>query len=181
MKDVRQIIEEKVQAQLKEQQETTARTKQIEQYESRLQEAQGSVDDLFAFGKELVEQVDEQALVIQERNKRVGELEELNRNLTGRSAILLGSKATPRIGQLVAVKQPNDANMVYYVGDGVLLGIPDLAAFNSWGFSFAEVMPANAAEQVLPVGGLIPMKQGDYSNPIEQIANTGFSEANLGT
>ena len=71
----------------------------------------------------------------------------------------------PRIGQLV-----NDNGTVYYVGENALLGIPDLAAFNSWGFSFTQVVPANNAERALPRGRTIPTKKEGFETPLEQIS-----------
>ncbi len=50
------------------------------------------------------------------------------------------------MGQLV-----NSKGTVYLVGDKGLIGIPNLDVFNSWCFSFKEVVPANTAEDALSV------------------------------
>jgi hypothetical protein len=77
----------------------------------------------------------------------------------------------PRVGQLV-----DEDGTVYYVGDRALLGIPDLPTFNSWGFSFKQVVPANIAEKALPHNGRIPLKKGSFTDPLTQINDTSESK-----
>lgn len=72
--------------------------------------------------------------------------------------------ATPRVGQII-----NNNGTVFYVGEGKIYGFPDLATFNSWGFSFSQLVAANDAEKALPNGGVVPMKDPRYSTPLEQI------------
>jgi hypothetical protein len=73
----------------------------------------------------------------------------------------------PRVGQLV-----NNNGTVVYVGNGGIYGIPDLPTFDSWGFSFSQVLPANGAEQALPQIGVIPTKKSGCNTPLDQIAGT---------
>lgn len=77
----------------------------------------------------------------------------------------------PRIGQLV-----NKDGTVYYVGNGVLLGIPDIETFNSWHYRFENVLPISNEERALPQGGNIPTKLEGYDNPLHQIAASGINE-----
>lgn len=76
-----------------------------------------------------------------------------------------------RVGQLI------DKNgTVYYVGNGVLLGVPDLATLDSWGFTFSQVQPANSAEQGLEQNGVIPSRLPGCilgtNTPLDQLAGT---------
>lgn len=54
------------------------------------------------------------------------------------------TSAGHRAGVLV-----NNNGTVQLVGATGLVGIPDLATFNSWGYSFADVVPSNAADGAL--------------------------------
>ncbi len=72
-----------------------------------------------------------------------------------------------RIGQLVFT----NGGTVYLVGSKGLYGIPDIATFNSWGWSFSQVVAANSAEQALSQIGTVPMKQVGCSDPLSQINN----------
>src|SRR6185503_18507858 len=49
----------------------------------------------------------------------------------------------------------NNNGTVELVSPGGFWGIPDLATFNSWGFSFADVLPANVADLALVQNGVL--------------------------
>ncbi|HMQ01730.1 MAG TPA: hypothetical protein PKD79_01520, partial [Candidatus Doudnabacteria bacterium] len=50
----------------------------------------------------------------------------------------------------------NNSGTVQMVVSGGLWGIPSIEVFNSWGYSFADVVPANAADLVKAQIGVIP-------------------------
>jgi len=70
----------------------------------------------------------------------------------------------PRVGQLV-----NKAGGVYLVGDNGLYAFANLAAFNSWSYSFAQIFPANTAEVALSQVGIVPVRKDGCSNLFDQI------------
>lgn len=59
----------------------------------------------------------------------------------------------------------NKSGTVYLVGANGLLGIPDIATFNSWGYSFANVVPANAADGSLTQTGVMVMRTAGQLSP----------------
>lgn len=59
----------------------------------------------------------------------------------------------------------NDNGTVKLVGNNGVLGIPDLATFNSWGYSWAKVVPANAADKALPQTGVMAARQAGQLSP----------------
>lgn len=69
----------------------------------------------------------------------------------------------------------NKSGTVYLVGaNGNLLGIPDLNTFNSWGYSFANVVPANAADSGSQTGVMAMRTAGMLSpNWTTSGGNTG--------
>lgn len=73
----------------------------------------------------------------------------------------------PRIGSII-----NKNGTVYLVGSAGLYGFPDLATFNSWGFTFSSVITANTAESGMSMIGLVPAKSASCSSPLAQIAGT---------
>ena len=79
---------------------------------------------------------------------------------------LQGFDSKIRTGKLVKTED----DMVHYVGKESLIGIPDLATFNSWGFNFSQVLPANNAEKILPKQGILPTKKQGFADPLEQMA-----------
>lgn len=81
---------------------------------------------------------------------------------------------SPRVGQVI-----NKNGTVYLVAERGLYDFPNLAAFNSWGFSFSQVLPANSAEAALPVIGVVPMKLSGCNTPLEQIAGLCGSAGSL--
>ncbi len=70
-----------------------------------------------------------------------------------------------RVGQLI-----NKAGTVLLVGNGVVYGIPTLAVFNSWGWSFANVVVANPSESALPQAGVVPSRDPACATALDQIA-----------
>ncbi len=70
------------------------------------------------------------------------------------------STAAHRPGVLV-----NNNGTVQLVGSTGLLGIPDLATFNSWGYSFANVVPANAADKAMTQTGVMAARVAGQLSP----------------
>jgi hypothetical protein len=65
----------------------------------------------------------------------------------------------------------NNAGTVYLVGPNGLLGIPDLATFNSFGYSFKNVVPANAADKQFSQTGVMAARQPGQLNPTALTTN----------
>ncbi len=59
----------------------------------------------------------------------------------------------------------NGHDTVFLVGGSSLLGIPDLNTFNSWGYSFTNAVAANAADQAIPVSGVMTMRTAGMLSP----------------
>ncbi len=59
----------------------------------------------------------------------------------------------------------NDNGTVKLVGNNGVLGIPDMATFNSWGYSWNKVVPANAADKALPMSGVMASRQAGQLSP----------------
>jgi len=92
-------------------------------------------------------------------------------------ARVLGESTTAaRVGQLV---YNTGDRTVYLVGQKGLYGFPNLATFNSWGYSFSQVLPANSAELALQMIGLVPSKNPSCGNPLDQIVGTCGSNSSL--
>jgi hypothetical protein len=68
--------------------------------------------------------------------------------------------AAHRQGALV-----NMSGTVYLVGTSTLLGIPSTEVFNSWGYSFADVVPANAADNAMTKSGVMCARVAGQLNP----------------
>jgi hypothetical protein len=68
--------------------------------------------------------------------------------------------AAHRQGALV-----NQSGTVYLVGTSTLLGIPSVDVFNSWGYSFADVVPANAADMSMAKNGVMCARIPGQLNP----------------
>ena len=71
---------------------------------------------------------------------------------------------TANIDDVSAAHRPgvlvNNNNTVQLVGASGMLGIPtDVSIFNSWGYSFADVVPANSADKSLTQVGIIQTRQ----------------------
>ena len=78
------------------------------------------------------------------------------------------SNTAIRVGQLVFT----NGGTVYLVGQNGLYGIPTIAVFNSWGWTFGQVVQANSAEQALSQIGIVPSRDPNCSDPISQINGT---------
>jgi len=59
----------------------------------------------------------------------------------------------------------NNQGTVQLVGNSGLLGIPDVATFNSWGYSFGKVVPANAADQAMTQTGVMAARVAGQLSP----------------
>lgn len=68
--------------------------------------------------------------------------------------------AQHRMGTLI-----NNGGTVQLVGTNSLLGIPSIEVFNSWRYSFADVVPANAADVTLPQNGVMCARVPGQLNP----------------
>lgn len=66
----------------------------------------------------------------------------------------------------------NNSGTVQMVVSGGLWGIPSMDVFNSWGYSFSDVVPANAADKALSQVGVIPARQAG------QLVPTGTTNPN---
>lgn len=72
----------------------------------------------------------------------------------------------------------NNNGTVQLVGTSSLLGIPDIATFNSWGDSFSDVVKANAADQAIPQSGVMATRVAGQLSPV---AMSGGNGGNTGT
>jgi|GEM_PF-1082235 len=59
----------------------------------------------------------------------------------------------------------NNGGTVQMIVNGGLWGIPSLEVFNSWRYSFSDVVPANTADKTLTQIGVIPSRQAGQLNP----------------
>ena len=66
----------------------------------------------------------------------------------------------------------NNGGTVQLVGNNVLLGIPDLATFNSWGYSFTKVVPANSMDKSLTQNGVMATRTPGQLSPTALVACT---------
>ncbi len=67
----------------------------------------------------------------------------------------------------------NNNGTVQLVGTSGVLGIPDLATFNSWGYSFTKVVPANAADKTMTQTGVMAARTPGQLSPIATTGSTG--------
>lgn len=65
----------------------------------------------------------------------------------------------------------NNGGTVQLVGNTGLMGIPDIATFNSWGYSFADVVPANAADKAWTQTGVMTARQAGQLSPTAVVSN----------
>lgn len=77
-----------------------------------------------------------------------------------KSSNIDNSTAAHRTGVLV-----NNNGTVQLVGASGLLGIPDLATFNSWGYSFSNVVPANASDKAMTQTGVMVARMPGQLSP----------------
>lgn len=77
--------------------------------------------------------------------------------------------STSNIDNTTAAHRPgvlvNNNGTVQLVGATGLLGIPDLATFNSWGYSFTNVVPANAADKAMTQTGVMAARVAGQLSP----------------
>lgn len=59
----------------------------------------------------------------------------------------------------------NNNGTVQLVGSTGLLGIPDIATFNTWGYSFADVVVANAADKAMSQTGVMASRTAGQLSP----------------
>lgn len=59
----------------------------------------------------------------------------------------------------------NNGGTVQLRGTSGNLGIPDLATFNSWGYSFADVVPSNAADRAMTQTGVMAARVAGQLSP----------------
>lgn len=67
----------------------------------------------------------------------------------------------------------NNAGTVQLVGNTGLMGVPDLATFNSWGYSFAKVVPANSNDKAKTQTGVMATRQAGQLSPVSMGTNPG--------
>lgn len=76
---------------------------------------------------------------------------------------------TTNIDNTTAAHRPgvlvNNNGTVQLVGVSGLLGIPDVATFNSWGYSFANVVPANTADKAMTQTGVMATRTAGQLSP----------------
>lgn len=60
----------------------------------------------------------------------------------------------------------NNGGTVQLVGNTGLMGVPDLATFNSWGYSFAKVVPANSNDKAKSQTGVMATRQAGQLSPV---------------
>lgn len=71
----------------------------------------------------------------------------------------------------------NNGGTVQLVVSGGLWGVPSLDVFNAWGWSFADVVPANSADTILSQTGIIPARTAGQLVPT---ASTSTDDDNDG-
>lgn len=62
----------------------------------------------------------------------------------------------------------NKHGTVLYMGSSGVYGIADMATFNSWGFSFSDVVNSTKADDALPQVGVLPPRQPGELSPAIQ-------------
>lgn len=67
----------------------------------------------------------------------------------------------------------NNAGTVQLVVTGGLWGVPSMDVFNSWGWSFADVVPSNSADVLLSQIGVIPARMAGNLVPTATTGGTG--------
>ncbi len=66
----------------------------------------------------------------------------------------------------------NNNGTVQLVGSAGLLGIPDLSTFNSWGYSFSDVVAANDADKAMSQTGVMAARQPGQLSPTATTTTT---------
>lgn len=77
--------------------------------------------------------------------------------------------STTNIDNTTAAHRPgvlvNTNGTVYLMGATGLLGIPDVATFNGWGYSFSDVVMSNAADKALTQTGVMASRTSGQLSP----------------
>lgn len=81
------------------------------------------------------------------------------------------SSQAHRAGTLV-----NKDGTVYFVSPTGLLGIPDWIALLSWGYSQADIVPANTADRGASIAGILTSRQAGQISPRDLISTTPPTE-----
>ncbi len=71
----------------------------------------------------------------------------------------------------------NKGGTIYLVGSQGLLGIPSVQTFQSWGYSFNDVVLANSADKALPTSGIMPTHSAGLLSPLGQNLSSSPSPA----
>jgi hypothetical protein len=66
----------------------------------------------------------------------------------------------------------NNGGTVQLRGTSGNLGIPDIATFNTWGYSFADVVPANDADKAMTQSGVMAARTPGQLSPIATTGGT---------
>lgn len=66
----------------------------------------------------------------------------------------------------------NNGGTVQLRGTSGNLGIPDIATFNTWGYSFADVVPANDADKAMTQSGVMAARTPGMLSPIATTGGT---------
>jgi hypothetical protein len=74
----------------------------------------------------------------------------------------------------------NNNGTVQLVVSGGLWGVPSMDVFNSWGWSFADVVPANSADVLLSQTGVIPARMAGQLVPTATTGTPGTGTGNDG-
>lgn len=81
---------------------------------------------------------------------------------------LIESSTSPHLpGVLI-----NNNGTIQLVGTTGLLGIPNVSTFQSWGYTFEDVVPANTADKAMVQTGVMLPKVNGYLSPFDIIGNT---------
>lgn len=84
--------------------------------------------------------------------------------------------STSNIDNTTAAHRPgvlvNNNGTVQLVGSAGLLGIPDLSTFNSWGYSFSDVVAANASDKALSQTGVMAARTAGQLSPTATTTTT---------
>lgn len=84
---------------------------------------------------------------------------------------------TSNVDNTTAAHRPgvlvNNNGTVQLVGATGLLGIPDVATFNSWGYSFSDVVPANAADKAMSQTGVMASRTAGQLSPTALTPGSG--------
>lgn len=62
--------------------------------------------------------------------------------------------------------QVNNGGTIQLIGETGLCGVPSLDVFNSWGYSFADTVPANAADKAMVQNSIMPGRMAGELSPM---------------